>query len=105
MKKLSVIFAAALVGLAASAADIKTAVFTVDPPMTCNNCVTRIKTNMRFERGVKGIEPSLKDQKVTIKYDAEKTSEDKIVEGFKKIGYEATPVKSDNKQADATDKD
>lgn len=104
MKKLTIFLAMAAVAATALAADLKTAVFTVDPPMTCNNCVTRIKTNMRFERGVKAIDPSLKDQTVTIKYDAEKTTEDKIAEGFKKIGYKATTVKADNKAGNATNK-
>ena len=37
------------------------------------------------------------NQTVTVKYDADKTSPAKIVEGFKKIGYEARQLKPGEK--------
>ena len=33
--------------------DIKTVVFKTTPEMHCNNCETKIKNNLRFEKGVK----------------------------------------------------
>lgn len=35
--------------------DIKTVVFKTTPEMHCNNCETKIKNNLRFEKGVKEI--------------------------------------------------
>ena len=73
--------------------DIKTVVLTTQPEMHCANCEKKIKDNIRFEKGIKSIKTSLDDKTVTIEYDADKTSVDKIKEGFKKIKYEATEVK------------
>lgn len=81
------------------AKDIKTVVFTTLPQMHCENCENKIKGNLRFEKGIKDIQTSVPDQKVTIQYDADKTSPEKIAKGFAKIGYEATVVNS-NKKSD-----
>ncbi|MCM1068223.1 MAG: heavy-metal-associated domain-containing protein [Muribaculaceae bacterium] len=70
----------------------ETAVFTLVPKMTCENCVRKIQTNLRFEKGVTEITPDLKSQTVTIKYKAGKNSPGQLAKAFKKIGYTATPV-------------
>ncbi len=97
MKKL--IYAAALAALFASSAlaETKEAVYTVNPQMSCQNCENKIKSNLRFEKGIKKIETSLKDQTVTVTYDDTKTDSDKIVAGFKKVGY--TAVAADGKSS------
>ena len=82
------------------AKDIKTIVVTTTPQMHCESCENKIKGNMRFEKGVKKIETSILDQTVTIEYDADKTSVDKLIEAFKKFGYEAEPVAPKNKVED-----
>ncbi len=74
------------------AKDIKTVVFTTLPQMHCESCETKIKGNLRFEKGIKEITTSVPDQKVTIQYDASKTTPENIIKGFAKIGYEATVV-------------
>lgn len=96
-----IIYSLALASLFAAAATAETreAVFTVTPPMSCGSCENKIKSNLRFEKGVKKIETSLSDQTVTVTYDDTKTDEEKIISGFKKIGYQA--VASDT-PADAT---
>ncbi|MDE5940692.1 MAG: heavy-metal-associated domain-containing protein [Muribaculaceae bacterium] len=71
-----------------------TAVFTVSPKMSCQNCEKKIKSNIRFEKGVKSIATSLENQTVTIDYNPSKTSPDKIAAAFKKIGYKATEAKA-----------
>ena len=96
MKKVAIVLALAL-GLGGAAVSAKenakeTVVFTVVPKMTCQNCVNKIKTNIRFEKGVNEITPALKAQKVTVTYDPAKTNKEKLVEAFKKIGYKATAV-------------
>ncbi len=75
------------------AADNDTTVcFTVNPPMSCHNCENKIKSNLRFEKGIKQIDASAEDAVVTVKYDKRKTSVDKLIPAFKKIGYEARTV-------------
>ena len=91
MKKLIIIAALAANALAAGA-DTKTVVFTTQPQMHCESCENRIKSGMRFVKGVKKIETNVERQSVTIKYDDAKTSPEKIKQGFKKIGYEASLV-------------
>ena len=57
--------------------------------MHCKNCENRVKNNLRFEKGVKLIETSVEQQTVTVTYDDQKTTPEKIVAGFKKFGYDA----------------
>ena len=75
------------------AKDLKTVVVTTTPQMHCQSCELKIKNNMRFEKGVKRIETSIPKQTVTIQYDADKTTVDKLLKGFEKFGYSACPVK------------
>lgn len=76
------------------AKDIKTVVVTTTPQMHCENCENKIKGNLRFEKGVKEIETNIDAQTVTIKYDADKTSEDKLLKGFEKFDYKARVLKA-----------
>lgn len=97
MKKTLMIPALLLSAASMMAKDIKTVVFTTTPQMHCENCENKIKKNLRFEKGVKLITTSLPDQTVTVKYDADKTTPDQIVAGFKKIGFEARQLKPGEK--------
>lgn len=90
MKRIFSLFAAMMVAVVVMAADYATVQFTVLPQMTCQNCENKIKSNIRYEKGVKQIDTSVPDQLVTIKYDAAKTNPEKIAAAFKKIGYTAT---------------
>ena len=84
------------------AKDIKTVVLKTNPEMHCMGCEKKIKENIRFEKGVKSITTNLENKTVTIEYDADKTNVKNIIEGFKKIKYEATEVKSEpTKKVDA----
>lgn len=83
----------------ASAKDKKgneVAVFTVAPKMHCQNCENKIKSNLRFEKGVSNVTTNLKEQVVTVTYNPAKTDKEKITKAFKKIGYTATEGKSSN---------
>jgi copper chaperone CopZ len=84
-------------GTACYAKDIKTVVLTTNPEMHCANCEKKIKENIRFEKGIKSIKTNLDDKTVTIEYDADKTTVPAIIEGFKKIKYEAKEVKPTKK--------
>ena len=95
MKKVLVLGAMMLTAVVGLAKDIKTVVFTTNPQMHCENCEKKIKGNLRFEKGIKSIKTDLVSKTVTIEYDADKTTVEKIIEGFKKIRYEAKEVKKD----------
>ncbi|MCR4766299.1 MAG: heavy-metal-associated domain-containing protein [Bacteroidaceae bacterium] len=79
------------------AKDIKTVVVTTTPQMHCVNCVNRVKTNLIKVNGVEGITTSLVAQTVTIKYDADKISEEKLIKSFKDFKYEARKLKPGEK--------
>lgn len=65
--------------------------FTLSPAMHCENCEKKIKSNLRFEKGVSKIDINRDAQIVTITFDPDKTDESKLIKAFKKIGYTATP--------------
>ncbi len=81
-----------LVSACAMAKDIKTLRVTTQPQMHCENCEKKIKGNLRFERGVKRIETSIPEQTVTITYDADKTTPEKLIQAFGKFDYEAKEI-------------
>lgn len=54
--------------------EIKTVFFTTTPQMHCAACENKIKSNHRFEKGIKNIETSVPNLTVTVKYNADKTT-------------------------------
>lgn len=98
MKKIMTVTAMLVFAISMFAKDIKTVVFTTLPQMHCENCENKIKGNLRFEKGIKQITTSVPDQKVTIEYDADKTTPENIAKGFDKIGYKATVVTGETKK-------
>ena len=84
-----------------AAKDIKTVVLTTDPEIHCANCEKTIKDYIRFEKGIKSIRTNLDDKTITIEYDADKTSVEEIIRGFKKISYEAREVEVETSKGDA----
>lgn len=53
----------------------------------CENCVKKVQENIAFEKGVKGLEVSLENQTVAVKYDPAKTSEGALKTAIEKLGY------------------
>ena len=102
MKNLFIFSAMMLTATAALAKDIKTVVLTTNPEMHCENCEKKIKGSLRFEKGIKNIITNLNSKTVTIEYDADKTTIDNIIKGFKKIKYEAKEVKNTPKKGENT---
>lgn len=76
--------------MVAVAKNVQTVVLKTSPEMHCANCENKIKNHIRFEKGIKEIITNLKEKTVTVKYDADKTSVEKIVTAFGKIGYKAS---------------
>lgn len=64
--------------------------FKITPGMTCGNCEQKIKSNLRFEKGVTAIEASAPGDVVTVKYNPSKTTESKLIAAFSKLGYQAS---------------
>ncbi len=90
MKKTTMLLTMLLIAAVTFAKDIKTVVVTTMPQMHCESCETKIKGNLRFEKGIKSVETNIDDQAVTIQYDADKTNEEAIMKAFGKFGYQAS---------------
>ena len=82
------------------AKDIKIVVLNTDPQMHCANCESKIKNNIRFEKGIKEIETNLADKTVTIKYDADKTTVRKILLDLPRFIIQLLLLKNESKQKD-----
>ena len=93
MKNTLIILLSSLL-LMAGGKDLRVLVMTPTPQMHCESCENKIKKNLRFEKGVTKIETSVKEQTVTVTYDATKTDVKKIQAAMKEIGYD-TKVVSD----------
>ncbi len=78
--------------LAAGGKNLRMLVVTPTPAMHCNNCENKIKSNLRFEKGVVQISTSLEKQTVSITYNGSKTNAEALRAALKKIGYETTVV-------------
>ena len=95
MKRRLFIFIALLsVSLGILAAERQTEVFTLDHQMS-QMCEKKITQNLRFEKGISKIDVSLKDNTITVTYDPDKTSPEEILNGFKKIGFNAFVVEEE----------
>lgn len=70
-------------------------VYTLSPAPTCQNCVNKIKGNLRFEKGVKAIDVNLKEKNVKITYSPAATTPETLVNALNKIGYTALPFDAD----------
>lgn len=104
MKKSFVTFALMLLAVGVQAKVVKTLVVTTQPQMHCDGCETKIKGNLRFEKGVKSIETNVEEQRVTITYDADKTKPETLINAFGKFGYKATEVKEEKKEEPKSEK-
>lgn len=82
------------------AKDIKTVVFKTSPEMHCENCENKIKSNLRFEKGIKEIVTDLNTKTVKVTYDEDKTNVDNIIKGFAKIKYQATVFNGGDKKCE-----
>ena len=98
MKKFILLMALAISSVSASAQRTKSAdtlQVTTTPQMHCANCEKKIKSNIRFVKGVKKIETSVSGQTVTIVYEPSKSGYEDFVKAFQKIGYKIEKVKDE----------
>lgn len=71
-----------------SKGELKEVTWTVN--LHCENCVEKVNENIAFEKGVKDLKVSLEEGTVYIKFDPSKTTEEKLAEAMKKLGYEVS---------------
>ena len=71
-------------------AEIKTVTFSSD--IQCENCAKKVRENISFEKGVKGLEVSVADKTIRITYDASKTDVEKLSAAVRKLGYSAKQI-------------
>ena len=64
--------------------------------MHCESCKKKIERDIAFEKGVKSITVDLKEKTVTIKYNADKNTDEKLSEAIKKLGYEVKILKDED---------
>lgn len=98
MKKILSLAIVAMMAASAWAENIQTLVLTPTPKMSCNNCEKKIKMELRNVKGTKKIETSLKDQTVTITFDADKAKVQEYIDAMAKIGRKAEVVKPAEKK-------
>lgn len=58
----------------------------------CENCVKKVMENISYEKGVKGLDVSLEEQRISIKYDPSKTNEEALAKAIQKLGYEVEKI-------------
>ena len=114
MKKLAILFFAALIGFSAAAQNTKvttapssnnkTATTTTTSSIqkvviqtngVCSKCEALFKENVPFFKGVKDYAYDPKTAKMTITYDSKKTNPDLLRQQISKLGYNADNVKAD----------
>jgi len=64
--------------------------------MSCHNCQNKIEKNIPWEKGVKDLKVNLEEKTVTIKYDAKKTTVEKLKTALEGLDFTcsiATDVK------------
>lgn len=67
---------------------------TFEVTMTCENCKKTIEKNIAFEKGMKDMKVDLDNKQVTLTFDSRKNNEQKIIEAFSKLGYDAVVMKN-----------
>lgn len=70
----------------------ETKVLKLSANIHCENCAKKVRENIGFEKGVKGLEVSVADRTVTITYDPAKTDVVTLLAAMRKIGYPATII-------------
>ncbi len=99
MKTIKTILIIALAGIFSSAM-AATDTLKVKTSVQCEDCQKRIEHNLSFEKGVKQVGVNLDIKVVTVLYNPEKTSAEKIKKAITKIGYDADDMPADKKAYD-----
>ena len=74
-----------------SDAQFKTTVFLTD--VDCETCAKKIDNSLPYQKGVKEVKVDVSTRKVTVTYDATKSSDEALIKAFKKIKINAEVAK------------
>ena len=74
----------------------KTTEIKIKTSAECDMCKKRIESNLIYEKGIKFCKLDVDSKVLTVTYNAEKTSPEKIKQAVSKIGYDADDVKADS---------
>ena len=100
MKKIIMLCLMAVIGFGVSDAmaqkksdaALKTTVFMTD--VDCETCAKKIDNSLPFQKGVKEVKVDVPSRKVTVTYDATKSSDEALIKAFKKIKINAEVAKT-----------
>lgn len=95
LKIMMVAAVVALISITANAQDKKQnniQEVTFSSSIDCKNCVKKVEANIPYEKGVKDLKVNLDDKTIYIKYDATKTTKEKLAAAIVKLGYTATEL-------------
>jgi len=60
--------------------------------MDCQDCELALTNYLKFEKGVKDLKVDLKSNTIKVVYKSGKNTQENLVKGIKKQGYEANPI-------------
>ena len=75
----------------------KTETVEIKSSVVCGMCESKIKKELAFERGVKGIEVDLETKVITVEFNPKKTDKEKIKKAITEIGYDADELPAEDK--------
>ena len=67
--------------------------------MDCENCERTVTNFIAYEKGVVDFKTNLSNKTIEIKYNAQKTTKQKLINAFLKIGYKAVEISTTEKAA------
>lgn len=71
----------------------KSVIVKFDTSIDCQNCVNTIMKNIPFEKGVKDVKCDLATKIVTVEFQPEKNTVEKLQRAIEKLGYTAKEIK------------
>lgn len=87
-------------GLLTGSSFAKTDTLVVKSSINCATCKKTIENGLRFEKGIKLSTVDVKSKTITVLYNPEKTTPEKIKIAITKLGYEADGMPADKKAYD-----
>ena len=95
MKKI-IIMALVILSNMAFAQSKKTAEIKIQTSAECDMCKKSIESGLAYEKGIKFSKLDVPTKVLTVTYNTDKTSPEKIKEAVSKLGYDADEVKADS---------
>lgn len=91
-----IVLALVIVSNIAFAQTKKTAEIKIQTSAECDMCKKRIESGLAYEKGIKFSNLDVPTKVLTVTYNTDKTSPEKIKQAVSKLGYDADEVKADS---------